>query len=125
MIAARRAPPPIVLAVGDGIAILLFAIIGLANHDAGITLGGIARNAFPILGAWVVAAAFARTYTEPGVRNLLITWAIAVPAGVAIRAIVLHRPADGSQVTFGIVTMIVTLVLLLAWRGIAALISRA
>ncbi|MGH2728374.1 MAG: DUF3054 domain-containing protein [Actinomycetota bacterium] len=122
---ARRGIRPLTLAAGDAIAIILFAVIGLANHDEGITLAGIARNALPILGAWLVVAVFAGTYARPGLRTLLLTWVVAVPFGVVIRAIVLDRPADGSQVTFGIVAMIATLVLLLAWRRLAALGSRA
>ncbi|HJR18450.1 MAG TPA: DUF3054 domain-containing protein [Actinomycetota bacterium] len=121
---ARRGVSPFVLAAGDAVAVILFAVIGLANHEEGITAGGIARNALPILAAFVVVAPFAGTYARPGLGTLLVTWAIAVPIGVVIRAIVLDRPADGSQVTFGIVTMIATLVLLLSWRGIAALGSR-
>jgi hypothetical protein len=122
---ARTRISPFVLAAGDAVAIVLFAVIGLANHDEGITLAGIVRNAGPVLIAFAVVAPFAKTYARPGLRSLLVTWAIAVPLGVVIRAVALDRPADGSQVTFGIVTMIATLVLLLAWRGIAATASRA
>ena len=117
----RRAP---VLAVGDAAAIVLFVIVGLTNHDEGVTLSGIARTALPILGAWFAVSFFTKTYTQPGLRTLLTTWAIAVPIGVAIRAIALHRAADDSQITFGIVAMIATLVFLLAWRGIARLATR-
>lgn len=114
----RRTISPRFLLVGDAIAITLFAVIGLATHDEGITASGIARNALPILTAWFVVAAFAGTYSRPGLRTMLITWVIAVPVGVVIRAIALNRDADGSQITFGIVTMTVTLVLLLTWRGL-------
>jgi hypothetical protein len=114
---------PRYLLIGDAIAIAMFAVIGLASHEEGITAGGVARNALPILAAWFVVAAFVGTYSRPGLRTMFITWAIAVPAGVAIRAIVLSRPADGSQVVFGIVTMTVTVVLLLGWRAIAAMVS--
>ncbi len=120
----RRTISPRYLLIGDAIAIALFAVIGLATHDEGITAGGVARNALPILAAWFVVAAFAGTYSRPGLRTMLITWAIAVPVGVAIRAIVLSRPADGSQIVFAIVTMTVTLMLLLGWRSIAAMVSR-
>jgi hypothetical protein len=102
----------------------MFAVIGLASHDEGITAGGVARNALPILAAWFVVAAFAGTYSRPGLRTTLVTWVIAVPVGVAIRAIALSRPADGSQIVFGIVTMTVTLVLLLGWRAIEAVVSK-
>ena len=125
IVATRPSVPPLVLAAGDAIALVLFAVIGLANHDEGITVAGIVRNAGPILAAFAVVAPFTGAYTKPGMRSLLLTWAIAVPIGVVIRAVALDRPADGSQVTFGIVTMIATLVLLLAWRGIAVAASRA
>ena len=119
----RRTIAPRSLLIGDAIALALFAVIGLATHDEGVTAGGVARNALPILAAWFVVAAFAGTYARPGLRTMLVTWVIAVPVGVAIRAIVLNRPADGSQIVFGVVTMTVTLVLLLAWRALATVVS--
>jgi hypothetical protein len=112
-----------VLAVGDAAAIVLFAVIGLANHREGIRAGGLARNTLPILGAWFALTPIVGTYSRPGLRTLLRTWALAVPIGVAVRAIALHRTADGSQAAFGVVTLIVTLGLLLAWRGVAAVIA--
>ncbi|MEX2555977.1 MAG: DUF3054 domain-containing protein [Actinomycetota bacterium] len=118
----RRTISPRILLIGDAIAIALFAVIGLASHDEGITAGGVARNALPILAGWFVVAAFVGTYSRPGLRTMLITWVMAVPVGVVIRAIVLSRPADGSQIVFAIVTMTVTLVLLLGWRAIAAMV---
>jgi Protein of unknown function (DUF3054) len=121
---ARPRTPPRVLALGDAAAIVLFVIVGLTNHDEGITLSGISRTALPILGAWFAVSIFAGTYARPGPRTLLVTWVIAVPVGVAIRAIALHRPADDSQITFGFVAMIATLVFVLGWRGLAALAAR-
>ena len=120
-----RAPPPAwTIAVGDAAAILLFVIIGLANHDQGVTVGGVARTALPVLGAWFVVAPFTKTYARPRLGTLLINWVIAVPVGVAIRGTMLNRSADDSQLTFGLVAMIGTLVLLLLWRGIHALRGR-
>lgn len=119
-----RRSSPAILAAGDATAILLFAVIGLVNHDEGITAAGLARNVLPILGAWGILAPVLGTYRRPGFPTMLATWALAVPIGVAIRAIVLHREADDSQVTFAAVTLAVTLVLLLAWRGLHAVVSR-
>lgn len=116
----RKAASPAILAVGDAAAIVLFAVIGLANHKEGITGAGLARNVLPILGVWFVAAPFVGTYARPGARTLLGTWLLAVPIGVTIRALALNRAADGSQIVFGIVTLVATLILLLAWRGIAS-----
>lgn len=120
----QHALPAWALAAGDAAAIALFAVIGLANHKEGITASGLARNVLPILGAWVVVAPIMGTYRNPSPRSMLMTWIIAVPVGVAIRAIVLHREADGSQVVFGIITLITTGLLLLGWRGVAALATR-
>lgn len=108
-----------VLACGDAGAIIVFAVAGLLNHDEGVTLAGLSRNVLPILGAWFAIAPFTGIYKRPGWRTMIITWAFAVPVGVAIRAIVLHRNADENQVAFGLVTMIVTLVFLSVWRFVA------
>jgi Protein of unknown function (DUF3054) len=121
----RRTLPAWSLAVGDLAAIVLFAVVGLLNHDEGITAAGIARNTLPILGVWFAIAPFTSVYRRPEFATLLRTWAIAVPAGVAIRAIALHRSADEHQVAFGIVTLIVTGLFLFGWRAIASKILRA
>jgi hypothetical protein len=109
---------------GDAAAIVLFVIVGLTNHDEGITAGGIARTALPILGVWFAAAPLVGTYRRPGIRSMIATWALAVPLGVAIRAALLHRGADGSQLTFFLVAAAATLLLLLAWRAIWAVVRR-
>lgn len=116
--------PAGVLVAGDATAFVLFAVIGLANHEEGITAGGVARNAIPLAAGFFVAAAVLGAYRRPGIRSLLVAWAVGVPVGVLIRAVALERPADGSQVVFGVVALVTTLVLLLAWRGIASLASR-
>jgi Protein of unknown function (DUF3054) len=70
MSAMARGPrvrrPGVVLALGDAATIVLFVALGLAGHDEGITLGGIARTAAPILVAWrMVATLVLRTPRPP------------------------------------------------------------
>jgi hypothetical protein len=120
----RRTLPTAALAGGDVVAILVFALIGLKNHKEGITAAGLARNTLPILGVWFAIAPRVGTYERPGVRTLVTTWAIAVPAGIVIRALILHHTVLSKQISFGIVALVATLVLLLAWRGLAAALSR-
>jgi hypothetical protein len=108
------------LAAGDVAAIVLFAVVGLLNHDEGITAAGLARNVLPIIGVWFAIAPFTGVYKRPGFRTMAVTWAIAVPIGVAIRAVALHRAADEHQVAFAIVTLLVTLAFLSAWRAVAS-----
>jgi hypothetical protein len=116
----RRTLPPWGLALGDVAAIVLFAAVGLLNHDEGITLSGLARNVLPILGVWFAIAPFTGVYKRPGFQTMILTWAIAIPIGVAIRGVALHRAADEQQIAFAIVTLVVTLVFLSAWRAITA-----
>jgi peptidoglycan biosynthesis protein MviN/MurJ (putative lipid II flippase) len=110
-----------ILAWGDAICILLFAILGLLTHGEPVSLVGIIRNALPILLVWWLVAPFLRTYTRPGWQNLLYTWAVAVSAGVWLRFMVLQKPFDLGYLVFWAVTLGTTLVLLLAWRGLALL----
>lgn len=116
----RRTLPTLGLALGDAAAIFLFAVVGLLNHDEGITLSGLARNVLPILGVWFAISPFTGVYKRPGFVTMIVTWAIAVPIGVAIRAVALHRAADEHQVAFAIVALLVTLVFLSAWRALAS-----
>ncbi len=107
------------LAWGDALCIVLFAVIGLQTHGEPLSLAGIIRNALPILLVWWLVSPFLRTYTRPSWQNLLYTWAIAVSAGVWLRFMVLQKPFDLGYLIFWVVALGATLVLLLAWRGLA------
>jgi hypothetical protein len=113
-----------ILALGDYLCIILFAIIGLQAHGEPITLGGILRNALPILLVWWMISPFLRTYTKPTWKNLLYTWAIAVSVGLWLRFLILERTFELSYLIFWAVALGATLVLLLAWRLLARVILR-
>ncbi|WP_299430008.1 DUF3054 domain-containing protein [uncultured Meiothermus sp.] len=121
-----RKPNPVgrILALGDYLCIILFAIIGLQAHSEPITLSGTLRNALPILLVWWMITPFLRTYTRPTWQNLLYTWAIAVSTGVWLRFLVLERSFDLSYLVFWAVALGATLVLLLAWRLLARVVLR-
>lgn len=112
------------LAWGDAVCIVLFAIIGLQSHGEPVSLSGIVRNALPILLVWWLIAPFLRTYTRPTWHNLLYTWAIAVSTGVWLRFMVLQKSFDTGYLVFWTVALGATLVLLLAWRGLAISLLR-
>jgi Protein of unknown function (DUF3054) len=123
--AATRRVSPAVLATGDGAVMILWAVLGLAHHAEGITFGGLLRNAGPILLGWFAAAVLLKTYArEPSVRRFVATWAIGISAGVVLRALFLGRTWDGDEFAFFGVTLAVTLVLLLMWRGLVTLLVR-
>lgn len=123
-LARKNYPMGRILALGDYLCIILFAVIGLQAHGEHITLGGILRNALPILLVWWMITPFLRTYTRPTWKNLLYTWAIAVSVGVWLRFLILERSFDLSYLIFWAVALGATLALLLVWRLLARVILR-
>jgi hypothetical protein len=121
-----RARQPLILIVGDLVALSLFAPLGLLSHREGITLDGIARNAGPIAAGWLVAAAAFGVYRRGAPRRGAVgAWLAGVSGGVVLRAVVLRRPLDADEAVFWAVTLAVTGALLGAWRLVWARTRRA
>jgi hypothetical protein len=125
MHAVRSSTRTGVLIAGDAAALLLFAVIGLLSHHRGIGIHGLVRDGVPVLGGWFVAAALLGTYRRRSRRVFLATWAGGITGGTVVRGIVLHRHVFGGRyLTFIAVTLVVSLLLLLAWRAPAAILLR-
>jgi hypothetical protein len=123
--ASKRALPAPALAIGDGAVLVLWAVLGLAHHEEGITVAGLARNAGPILNGWFAAALLLGTYSRRrGPVGFALTWLLGISAGVLLRSILLHRAWTGDEFAFYGVTLAVTGLLLAIWRGIALLVAR-
>jgi len=71
------------LALAGVVAILVFATIGQLSHHGGVSAGGYAADAIPLLCCWVVAAWWTRRFVP--------TWLLGVTAGVAVRMVVLSH----------------------------------
>ena len=108
------------LAAADLIAIVLFAAIGQLSHHGGVSAAGFARDALPLLAGWLVAAALFGAYRRRDRRSLLSTWLVGMTAGVALRAVVLGRSANGHEASFLVVALVFTLLLILACRALLA-----
>lgn len=124
---AVRAPSrlrPWRLAVGDAVAVALFAPLGLLSHDEGITLAGLARNAVPVTAGFLAAALVVGTYRRPEWLTLVPAWALGVAAGVLARAAILGHGYGRTTFTFLAVTLVVTGSLLAGWRIVAGLMVR-
>ena len=104
------------LAAADAIAIVLFAAIGQLSHHGGVSAAGFAHDALPILAGWFAAAAVFGAYRHPERRALVLTWLVGVTAGVAVRALVLGRTANGHEASFLGVALVFTLLLVLGCR---------
>jgi len=112
------------LALGDVVAVALFAPLGLASHHEGVTAAGLARNALPIALGFLAAGLVFGAWRRPGWRRPAAAWFVGVAAGVLVRAAILGHGFGWTTFTFMAVTLVVTGVLLLAWRGLLALIER-
>ena len=116
--------PPGALALSDAAALVLFAVVGLVSHDGGVSAAGLARDALPLLAGWFAAALLFRTYRRRSLRTLLLAWAVGVPLGVVLRALVLGRAFDGREATFLAVSLVFTLLFVLALRLALAQLRR-
>jgi len=116
--------PQIILVMGDIVIFMFFAFTGRETHAPGDV--NLIVNALPtlltFLIVWLTIATVGRVYRSDVMFNprsallrTLITWIIAAPIAIVIRAILLSRTAIPWQfvaVTLGLVGM-----LLLLWHG--------
>lgn len=104
-----------------GIAILVdvaligvFAAMGRASHDEGITIGGVSAVAAPFAVGWLVAAAILRLDRDPmSVRRSAGVWALGIPLGLVVRGAF----GGGLAPAFVVVALLATALLTLGWRA--------
>ena len=108
------------LIVGDTIALLFFAWLGRASHGKAGLLG-IVETALPFWLGWMGAGWVLGAYrpeahesTRAALGTTVRVWAVGIPLGLVIRAVWLRR---GIPLSFAVVTMLTTLVILGLWRG--------
>ena len=106
----------------DLVATLLFVLTGRGSHNADASLGGLLTTWWPFVVAlalsWLVTVAWKRPFGVlwPGVG----IWLGTVVGGMLLRA----ASGQGTAVPFLIVATVALALLLVGWRGIAALIRR-
>jgi hypothetical protein len=108
--------------LADVVGILIFVTIGRRSHTEGVTVAGIAQTAWPFLAGLTAAWLLFRAWRQPtAVKPTGITvWLSTVAIGMGIRA----GTGAGTALSFVVVTTIVTGVLLLGWRTVAARVAR-
>ena len=101
--------------VADVAALLAFVVVGLLDHEGGISAADYARDAIPIAGCWLLAGGAFDLYKRPRLPALLGAWLVGVPAGVLIRSLLLWR-LDADDAVFLGVALCFTLLFVLAAR---------
>lgn len=103
--------------------VVVFAATGRASHDESTGLAGVAATVWPFLAGmslgWVVVAV-RRRRPATSVRDGVWVWLATVVGGMALRA----ASGAGVALSFVLVALAVTGVLLLGWRLLVALAER-
>jgi peptidoglycan/LPS O-acetylase OafA/YrhL len=121
--AVRTDTRPAVLALaGDIVCVLVFCALGRRSHAEGLTLAGIADTAWPFLSGTALGWLISRGWRAPSAvaPTGVIVWLATVVVGMLLR----KASSQGVATSFIIVASIVTALLLLGWRGIAALVRK-
>jgi hypothetical protein len=117
-----RRRTPIALAADIG-CVIVFCTIGRRSHAEGLTVAGIAQTAWPFLAGtgvgWLLIRGWRRPFTV--IPTGVAVWVCTVLAGMLLR----KATSAGVQTSFVVVASVATAVLLLGWRGAAALIRRS
>ncbi|WP_179470360.1 DUF3054 domain-containing protein [Mycolicibacterium vinylchloridicum] len=121
--AVRTDTRPAALALaGDIVCVLVFCALGRRSHAEGLTLAGIAETAWPFLSGTALGWLVSRGWRAPTAiaPTGVIVWISTVVVGMLLR----KASSQGVAVSFIIVASLVTALLLLGWRGVAALIRK-
>lgn len=106
----------------DAALIAGFAATGRASHDSDVW-AGLWQTAWPFWAGLVAGWLITRAWRAPTAvrRSGLGIWASTVVGGMLLRAV----SGQGTALPFVIVATLTLAVLLVGWRGIAALVRRA
>jgi Protein of unknown function (DUF3054) len=109
--------------VADALCVIVFCAIGRRSHAEGVTVSGVAQTAWPFLvggaGGWLASRGWRRPLAI-GPTGITV-WVCTIATGMLLRKVI----SEGVAVTFVAVASVVTAVLLLGWRGAAALVRRS
>jgi hypothetical protein len=118
----RRGRQTLIALFADVVCVIVFCAIGRRSHAEGLTVAGIAQTAWPFLAGagvgWLLIGGWRRPFTIIPVG--LVVWVCTVAVGMVLRKVT----SAGVSTSFVVVASVSTAVLLLGWRGAAALIRR-
>jgi len=103
----------------DVVCVLAFCAVGRRSHAEGVTVAGVAQTAWPFLTGTGVGWLMSRGWRHPTAITPTgaVVWLCTVSVGMVLR----KASSQGVVVSFVVVASLVTALLLLGWRGAAAL----
>jgi hypothetical protein len=108
--------------LADVCCVLIFVVIGRANHHAGDTLAGVVATSWPFLAGLAAGELATRAWRQPFalVPTGVGVWLATVALGQALRVLA----GQGTAVAFIVVSVLFLGLFLLGWRLIAGLAAR-
>jgi hypothetical protein len=107
--------------LADVCGVLVFVVIGRANHHAGGTLAGVVSTSWPFLAGLAAGELTTRAWRRPSalVPTGVGVWLVTVALGQALRVLA----GQGTALAFIIVSLLFLGLFLLGWRIAAQRIS--
>jgi hypothetical protein len=108
--------------LADVCCVLIFVVIGRANHHAGGTLAGVASTSWPFLAGLAAGELATRAWRQPFalVPTGTGVWLATVALGQVLRVLA----GQGTALAFIVVSLLFLGLFLLGWRLIAQLAAR-
>jgi hypothetical protein len=123
-----EAPRIALLAIGDALVFIIFAVIGMRSHKVALTVPSVLQVAAPFAIGWFVVSPFVgafrkRITSQPRKMSLrtALAWLLAWPIGLLLRGIL---DKEIPPVSFAIVTLIINTIFLQLWRVPFAWVTR-
>ena len=108
--------------LADVCCVLVFVVIGRANHHAGESLAGVTSTAWPFLAGLAAGEVATRGWRQP---LALVPTGVGVWAGTVIGGQLLRVVSgQGTAVAFIVVSVLFLGLFLLGWRLVARLLAR-
>ena len=106
----------------DAALVIMFAVVGRSSHAEGLDVAGVWGTAWPLLAGLGVGWLAARAWRHPFAPwpTGVVVWAATLVVGMLLRVV----SGQGAAVAFVVVAAITLGLLLIGWRGIAALVVR-
>lgn len=116
---SHRALPAL---AADLACVVAFAALGRRNHAEGLTFAGVAETAWPFLAGTLFGWLISRGWRRPTAiaPTGVVVWVCTVVIGMALR----KATGAGIAFSFVVVASVVTALLLLGWRAVAARLAR-
>lgn len=117
-----RSYTPLLALAADLICVLVFVVVGKADHATGLEPAAVAATAWPFLAALALGWAVTLAWRSPGRiwPTGVLVWAVTVVGTMPFRLL----SGEGAPFSFALVTSLFLAVTMLGWRAVALLVSR-